>query len=481
MDFGNLAGGLAQGLGSGLNMRNQLVQQQNEQRRMAILEQGATLDQQLKQAQVDKQKGEASAYDELAKLVEKYAGPAPAAGGEAAPANADPQQRITYGLHRQPNLMRDPNFLNEAAATFIRNKLPEGIKWLETAHAAAKDNRIEGYQRILSGDLAGAAQVMGARGITPVIGANNQPTGQFQVTLPDGSQQMLDPKAAYRATLSPSDFFKTQREEEELAAKKELWGAQREYYLDRNQATRDVADTRADAQTEAAALRLGAGGGAGRGSGAGGRGGGGGNQAKWMDDFEKTLPTRDVLDDKGKPVTYMKAGNIETKQEVDKTLARPMRDMARVNAEILEAAGMAPAEAADTFSEVATTLRDKKPAEAYETLRQSRGLVFARDDQGNAKRVAIQVGTFPDGRPILAKFTPEQEKVMLAEDKRRQLETPKAKQGYRQEEERMLNRFPTPRGTPPASGGTSGAATPRRPQRGATGDYGRPAAAGGIK
>jgi hypothetical protein len=242
-----------------------------------------------------------------------------------------------------------------------------------------------------------------------------------------------------------------------------------------------VAETRRDQAIDVAEIRAegrgggGGGGGTGRGRGASG---GAGNLSKWMEDFEKVMPTKDVLDEKGRPVTYMKAGNQETRQELDKTLARPMRDMARVNAEVLEASGMAPGEAADTFAEIAATFRDKKPAEAYETLRQGRSVVFARDDQGNAKRVAIQVGTFQDGRPMLIQLTPEQEKLLLGEDKRRQLESPKQKQAYRQEEERMLKRAP-----PPAAGGGTATAVPpaQRKRAGASGQWGRPAATTGIK
>lgn len=479
MDFGNLAGGLAQGLGAGLGMRNQMVQQQNEQRRMAILEQGAKQDQEIKQATIDRQKREQDTYDQLAKLVDQFAGGPAAAGGETAGGQGDPATRISYGLHRNPNLMRDTRFLNSAASLFLKSGMPDGIKWLEAGHKAASENRIEGLQRMLSGDLAGAAQVMGVQAIAPVVGQDGKPTGQFQVTGADGATQLVDAKTAYRATLSPADFFRTQREEEELTARKELWGAQREWYAGRNDTQRDVAETRRDQAIDVAEIRAEGRGGTGGGTGRGrGGGGGAGNLSKWMEDYEKVMPTKDVLDEKGRPVTYMKGGNQETRQELDKTLARPMRDMARVNAEVLEASGMAPGEAADTFAEIAATFRDKKPAEAYETLRQGRGLVFARDGQGNAKRVAIQVGTFQDKRPMLIQLTPEQEKLLLGEDKRRQLESPKQKQAYRQEEERMLKRAPAPAaGTGTASAG----ATAQRRRAGASGQWGRPAATTGIK
>lgn len=475
MQFGNFAGGLAQGLNTGVNMQRAARQDENERRRLAIMEAGATQDQQVKQITLDKAGKEKAAYDELARLVEKYStGSDPAAGGTV-PAGATSEQRIGHGLQRNPGLMRNPEFLNAAAPIFIRAGMPEGVKWLEFAHNAAKENFNEMNQRLVSGDVQGALTAYNAGGqakastITPVMGSDGKPTGRYMVKMENGSETEIDPVAAFRATMSPSDFFKAMREEQELDAKKALWKAQEGYFAGRNQTAQNVADTRADASTANTILRAGTGGGtrAGGGKGAGTTGQG---RAKWMEDFEKVLPTRDVLGTDGKPVTYMKAGNIETKQEVDNTIAPALRDLARLNSDALEFSGVAPQEAAATFSGIAAAFRDKKPPEIYDQLQSGNGLVFGRDSAGNAKKVAVRIGTAQDGTPILAVLTDAQQKALLAEDKRRQLAEPKQQQSYRQEDERLLKRAPA----------AAAASAPAPKGREAAGKIRRPAAASGI-
>lgn len=472
MQFGNFAGGLAQGLNTGVSMQRAARQDENERRRLAIMEAGASQDQQVKQITLDKAGKEKAAYDSLAGLVSSSLD---AQGQQEIGAATSAEQKVSLGLQRNPSLMRNPQFLNAAAKVFLEAGMPEGVKWLEFGHNAAKENFTEMNQRLISGDVQGALTAYNANGqakatgIVPVTDAQGKPTGTYRVQLENGSATDLDPVAAFRATMSPSDFFKAMREEQELDAKKALWKAQEGYFAGRNQTNLDTAQTRADASTANTVLRLGAGGGSRSGGGKGTATTGQG-RAKWMEDFEKVLPTRDVLGTDGKPVTYMKAGNIETKQEVDNTIAPALRDLARLNSDALEFSGVAPQEAAATFSGIAAAFRDKKPPEIYDQLQSGNGLVFGRDSAGNAKKVAVRIGTAQDGTPILAVLTDAQQKALLAEDKRRQLAEPKQQQSYRQEDERLLKRAPA----------AAAASAPAPKGREAAGKIRRPAAASGI-
>jgi len=482
MNIGGLAAGLAQGINAGVNMANTAAARDNEARRLGIMEQGAKLEQETRQRALDKDKRQEAVYSELAQLVEQAGGAAPGPEG----ANLTPEQRVSFGLHSNVGLMKNPDFLNKAAGLFMKAGMPEGIKWLEHGHAASKENAVQMTQALLNGDTHGALTAYNASGkqataIEPVVGADGKPTGRYRVVLGDGQAAEVDPKVAYRSLLSPSEFFKLQREESETAAKNEYYLAGAEALRGKNQTAVDVAATRADGsvraagvnadgRVEAANVRADAsvtaagirGGGGGRGRGTGG--GGTGARAKWMEDLEKSLPQTDELGPDGKPKVDAKTG--EPKQAVDKSLAPGIRDLARMNDESLDFAGVAPQEAADTLGQIVTTFKStaSAPGTALDILDEKFGLVFGRDGAGDGKSVAVRVGTAQDGSPILVRLTDAQQKVLLAEDaKRRQ------KQATDTETARMQSRFPAAKYPPQKPKG-----------REASGKIVRPAAAGGI-
>lgn len=448
MNIGALASGISQGIGTGVQLTNSIASRENEARRLGIAEKGAALDQEVKQRQVDKDKRQEAVYSELAGLVEQ-AGGAPA-GPEAA--KLTPEQRVSFGLHRNAGLMRNPQFLNAAAGLFMKAGMPEGVKWLEHAHGAAKENAIEMSQALLSGDPAGALKIYNAGGqeqaqnIEPLMGEDGKPTGKYKVTLADGSGLDLDPKALYRSMLSPSEFFKSLREEEESAARVDNYKANAEYLRGRNPTAENVAgirsdatvksaETRADATVTAAEIR-GAGRGRGRGTGKPE------DRAKWMEGLDKALPMTAAVDadglplkdDMGKPLAPV----------VDKTLAPGIRNLARLNDEKLEYVGVSPQEAAETFGDIVSTFKSAKdPASVRDALDQRYGLAFRRDGAGDATAVAVKVGVAQDGAPILVRLTDAQQKALLADDARR-----RQSQSYDTEKARMLKRTPAPPAKP---------------------------------
>lgn len=194
---------------------------------------------------------------------------APATGGlsrSAAPATPapatgqgdDPGRKIGFSLYQNPNLLQDPDFLNEAAGIFMRARMPEGVKWLERGFAAQKENGIEAMKAFLAGDAqrgiaaynaSGREKIESARQITE--GENK---GRWEIRAQGLAQPVIvDPGAALRSYLDPKAFFELAAKEQEGKRKEAESGAlvkEREartrYYDSQATAVKDNAASLAD-------------------------------------------------------------------------------------------------------------------------------------------------------------------------------------------------------------------------------------------
>jgi hypothetical protein len=131
------------------------------------------------------------------------------------PKTAD--DRIGFGLWRQPALFLDPEFYNQAARIFLKAGMPEGVAFLERGARAQKENAIGALRALLAGDTQGAETAFnGAGGIKIEPGSIKAlEGGKYQVTIAGtGEMRTFDPREMLRSFLSPRDFFEIARREE---------------------------------------------------------------------------------------------------------------------------------------------------------------------------------------------------------------------------------------------------------------------------
>lgn len=164
---------------------------------------------------------------------------APAAAPQVPP-QAEPTQKIGFELFRNTHLLRDPEFLNEAAQVFIKARKPEGIKWLERSFQAQQQNGIDALRALMVGDRQRALQLLNMSGqnvqdIRPITEGPDR--GKWMVVAPSGQSRVLDPGQELKTFLDPKQFFELQNKERDDAraerktdAEVTMRGAQTDYY-----------------------------------------------------------------------------------------------------------------------------------------------------------------------------------------------------------------------------------------------------------
>lgn len=420
--FGALLAGFGTGLATGEKMRL-------ERERAGREAKAADLDMQVKQNAIDKDRAIQDAYREISAEAVRRSGvqiPEGPDTGEPGvpPRQASPQEALGFALHQAPDLMRDRDFLNKAASTFLAKGLPDGIKWLEAGHAAAQEGYTKALQALMNGDAAEAAKAFNASGklkvkadgITPVEGE----PGKWQITSEDGKTGTLDPKAAYLNLLPPKDFAEFQMKAPYYKALADYQGGRNEANVTRAEVGAEArveaagigadsrveaAGIRADGTRDAAATRAARGGVGVRAPGGTGTRpaattspyGGDKGAAKWTDDFEKHyMPKRDVKTDEGTTKVDPKTGS--PFQEVDQDLAPTVRSMARINSEVLATGGVHPQEAANVFTEFAKASKIGNREKMFDSLDTNGRIAIAEDDKGNPIKAVGIMGQYRDAR-----------------------------------------------------------------------------------
>lgn len=195
--------------------------------------------------------------------------PAPAASQPQAPRQGDDAgKQIGFSLYQNPNLLKDPEFLNEAAGIFMKARMPEGVKWLERSFKVQQENGIDAMKAFLAGDAQAGIQAFNSAGrekiesAQPITEGPNK--GKWELRAQGVAQPMIvDPGAALRSFLDPKAYFELANKERDdaRAAKKDdveagVKGAQGRYYDAQAKAVGDNAASLADyrRQTGAAAV-----------------------------------------------------------------------------------------------------------------------------------------------------------------------------------------------------------------------------------
>lgn len=127
-------------------------------------------------------------------------------------------EKIGFGLWRNPNLFKDPQFATRAAQLFLKAGMSEGVKWLERGAQAVEENGIDGLRRLMSGDARGAEQVFNQSGRLRVVPGSTREVGngKWEITLEGGEKQTIDPRQMLRSFLKPSEFFNVELKEREI-------------------------------------------------------------------------------------------------------------------------------------------------------------------------------------------------------------------------------------------------------------------------
>jgi hypothetical protein len=119
--------------------------------------------------------------------------------------------------------------------------------------------------------------------------------------------------------------------------------------------------------------------------------------AKWIDDFEKHyMPKRDVKGDDGQVKMDPKTGS--PVQEVDQDVAPMVRDMARVNKEVLAAGDVHPQEAANVFTQFAQAAKSGDRAKMFSTLDKQGRIAIVENEAGDPVKAVGIMGQYRDAK-----------------------------------------------------------------------------------
>ena len=240
MNWGSLAGGLAEGLGSGYrtgmlatNLKNQ---NEMEQRRMGIVEEDARQRRQINdltvqrhQRDMDREAREEASYKEaLSALMPD-------------PSNVDPNLPASEQFGRTLMGMK-PNAAQWTAAAnaLAKNGNTKALEFMNFAWKAREEGAFDALHALTRGDMEGAKNAFNAAGqhrlksIEPTgEGPDGTQSGVFKFTYDDGSSETHNVREAFSMLSSPSayarytqDIRKQQEESEKNQADIELKQAQ---------------------------------------------------------------------------------------------------------------------------------------------------------------------------------------------------------------------------------------------------------------
>lgn len=130
-------------------------------------------------------------------------------------------ERIGFGMWRNPNLFKSPDFNRAASRIFLRAGMPEGVKWLERGAQAVEENGIDALKRLIGGDVRGAEAAFNQSGNLRVLPGSTRDVGngRYELTLADGTTRTIDPRQMLMVSLKPNDFFTLGLKERELESK----------------------------------------------------------------------------------------------------------------------------------------------------------------------------------------------------------------------------------------------------------------------
>lgn len=127
-------------------------------------------------------------------------------------------------------MFQDPAFLRSIASSALKRGLPIGLKWLENAHNAAKENVIEAASLLEADDPDGAIQAFNRSGrFTDAAGAVKNDDGTWTLRRANGESTTVNPTALRKSFLSPKDYFAQQFQERQAKTHEEQIANQGEY------------------------------------------------------------------------------------------------------------------------------------------------------------------------------------------------------------------------------------------------------------
>jgi hypothetical protein len=411
-------GAFVGGFGTGfMSMQKMKLDSERADREKASFD----LQQQVQQRALDKDVKLQAAYQDIANEAVKRSGVQIPQSGNEDPADTphqpSAQQTLGFALHAAPDLFKDRDFLNTAASAFLTRGLPDGVKWLEAGHAASQEGYTGALKALMNGDIEGAAQQFNSSGRMKVDPKNIVPVegkeGVYSITGSNGKTMTVDAKQSYINLLPPKDFAHVtlMRPYYDALAKKANEASDTALEGRRISADARVgaAEVGADSRVEAAGIRAGgavdAAGVRAAGRGAGSRGGGAGGTlmyggdkgaAKWIDDFEKHyIPKRDVTDESG---TRKFDANGKPMQEVDADAAPMVRDLARVNHEVLASGGIHPQEASNVFTQFAKAYKTGDRAKMFAELDKAGRVAIVENENGDPVKAVGSMGQYKDAR-----------------------------------------------------------------------------------
>lgn len=162
--------------------------------------------------------------------------PTPAAApAQAAGQGDDPGKKIGFSLYQNPNLLRDPEFLNEAAGIFMKARMPEGVKWLERSFQAQQENGIDAMKAFIAGDAQRGLEAFNSSGRDRITNAqpivDGEHKGKWALTFQGAPQPvMIDPGAVLRSFLDPKAYFDSLAKDAESAATVDERKSRTRYY-----------------------------------------------------------------------------------------------------------------------------------------------------------------------------------------------------------------------------------------------------------
>lgn len=196
--------------------------------------------------------------------VQQTGAPAPAQAATPAPMPQTPKsEQKTQAAPSQFDAFKDPKFLTDAAQIYLDSGDENGLKWLEYAHQAVRENAVQAAQHLIAGDGEAAIKAWNSSGRhTDAESAQPNGDGTWTITRKGGSTLQIDPQQEMQSLMSPEAFSANQvakqranTEQTSATARAGLESAQAGWYRDRSDTQAYVAEIRGAAQVEAARLR----------------------------------------------------------------------------------------------------------------------------------------------------------------------------------------------------------------------------------
>lgn len=145
----------------------------------------------------------------------------------------DNQHRVGFGFYQNPGLFSNPQFLDETAKDFMKNGLPEGVRWLERSYQAQKEGLLTAVQAASAGDLAGAEKAFNATGKEKIQPGSLEWADESKTTLKgiseDGKEFQVKPKEMLKSFLDPKTYFELEDKERKNAIEQKKADAEAVY------------------------------------------------------------------------------------------------------------------------------------------------------------------------------------------------------------------------------------------------------------